>query len=116
MPRILWNALLAFLAFTALARAQTESVKLRLSMQFAASEPFIGVSALQYKTNAEKAAANSLTVEIFDKGRLYIDDQVLDAVKSGAIEMGIVGINQIEKIVPAASILEQPFVFNFDAL
>jgi C4-dicarboxylate-binding protein DctP len=108
--------MLLVLAFIAPAQAQNEPIKLRLSMQFAANEPFIGMSALQYKMDAEKAAANSLTLEIFDKGRLYIDDQVLDAVKSGAIEMGIVGINQIAKVVPAASILEQPFVFNFDAL
>lgn len=116
MLRALWNIILLSVAVIAPQQAQSDPVKLRFSSQFAPNEPFIGMSLQQYKTEAEKAAANSLTLELFDKGRLYIDNQVLDAVKSGAVEMAIVGINQVAKVIPAASILEQPFVFNFDGL
>lgn len=115
MPRILWNIILLTVALIAPAQAQTEPLKLRFSMQFGSSEP-IGMSVLQYKMDTEKAAEKSLALEVFENGRLYTDTQVLEAVKSGAVEMGIIGINQIAKVVPAASILELPFVFNFDAL
>ena len=57
-----------------------------------------------------------MRVEIFDQGKLYIDDEVVGAVQSGAIEMGLAGINQISRKLPAADIMEQPFLFNFEAL
>jgi C4-dicarboxylate-binding protein DctP len=37
-------------------------------------------------------------------------------VQSGAIEIGVAGINQIARRLPAADIMEQPFLFNFEAL
>ena len=116
MLRVLGCGLLLTLALIGPIRAETASTKLRLTIQVAANEPFLGAPVVQFKNDVERETANAVSIEIFDKGKLYIDNQVVDAVKSGAIEMGVAGINQITKIVPAASIMEQPFVFNFDAL
>jgi C4-dicarboxylate-binding protein DctP len=71
---------------------------------------------VQFKDEVESATQKSVIIEIFDKGRLYIDDQVLGAVQSGAVAMGMAGINQISRKLPAAEIIEQPFLFNFEAL
>jgi TRAP-type C4-dicarboxylate transport system substrate-binding protein len=61
-------------------------------------------------------AGKAISIEIFDKGQLYIDTQVVDAVASGAIEMGGAGTYQFAKKIPDISIVEQPFLLNFEAL
>ena len=96
--------------------AGAQQIKLRVTLQVAVSDPFFGVSLVRFKEAAEKQSDKAIAVEIFDKGQLYKDDQVVDAVSSGAIEMGIVGLNWIANKIPALSIVEQPFLFNFDAL
>ena len=96
--------------------AGAQQIKLRVTLQVAVSDPFFGVSLVRFKEAVEKQSAKSIVVEIFDKGQLFKDDQVVDAVSSGAIEMGIAGLNWIANKIPALSIVEQPFLFNFDAL
>jgi C4-dicarboxylate-binding protein DctP len=93
-----------------------EPVTLRLSLQVATNNPQLGVSVVQFKDEVERETQKSVRVEIFDKGVLYNDFEVLGAIQSGAVEMGMAGINQISKKLPAAEIIEQPFLFNFEAL
>jgi TRAP-type C4-dicarboxylate transport system substrate-binding protein len=56
----------------------------------------------------ERETGNEIAVEIFDRGKLHIDDKLLPAVRSGKIETAVVGQNQISKLVQAASLMEQP--------
>jgi C4-dicarboxylate-binding protein DctP len=96
--------------------ACAEQIKLRLTMQVASSEPFMGVSYVRLKEEVEQRLGSELSIEIFDKSQLYKDYQVVDAVASGAIEMGHAGFNFFADKVPSIGILEQPFLFNFEAL
>ena len=96
--------------------AGAQQVKLRATLQVPASDPFFGVSLVRFKEEVEKRTDKAVSIEIFDKGQLFKDDQAVDAVSSGAIEMGIVGFNWVANKLPAVGILEQPFLFNFDAL
>jgi C4-dicarboxylate-binding protein DctP len=96
--------------------AEAQQTKLRATVQVAATNPLLGVALVHFKEEVEKRTEKAISVEIFDKGRLYIDDQVVDAVSSGAIEMGVAGFNQFVKKVPAVDIMQQPFLFNFGAL
>jgi C4-dicarboxylate-binding protein DctP len=96
--------------------ADAQQVKLRATLQVAVSDPFFGVSLARFKEEVARRSQTAIAIEIFDKGQLYKDDQVVDAVSSGAIEMGIVGFNWVANRLPAVGILEQPFLFNFDAL
>src|SRR5262249_18493723 len=98
--RFVWEGAMArrawFRAFMALAAstsvcAAAEPVTLRFSLQVATDNPQLGVSVVQFKEEVERETQKSLLVEIYDKGRLYIDDQVLGAVQSGAVEMGMAG-------------------------
>jgi C4-dicarboxylate-binding protein DctP len=91
-------------------------IKLRATLQVAVTDPFFGVSLVRFKQEVEKRTEQAVTIEIFDKGQLYKDTQVVDAVSSGAIEMGIAGSTQFSNRIPAVGILDQPFLFNFDAL
>jgi C4-dicarboxylate-binding protein DctP len=108
----------AFVALVASASVccAAEPVTLKLSLQVATNNPQLGVSVVQFKEEVERESQKSVVVEIHDKGRLYIDDQVLGAIQSGAVEIGMAGINQISRKLPAAEIIEQPFLFNFEAL
>jgi C4-dicarboxylate-binding protein DctP len=96
--------------------AAAQQVKLRATLQVAVTDPFSGVSLARLKEEVARRSNQAVAIEIFDKGQLYKDNQVIDAVSSGAVEMGIVGLNWVAGKVPAAAILEQPFLFNFDAL
>jgi C4-dicarboxylate-binding protein DctP len=96
--------------------ANAQQVTLRATLQVAATEPYLGVPLVRFKEEVEKRSAKAISIEIFDGGKLYIDTQVVDAIASGAIEMGVAGTYQFAKKIPAISIVEQPFLLNFDAL
>ena len=116
MMRVRWFcSLLAFLLLT-LGAAEAQQIKLRATVQVAATNALLGIALVHLKEEVEKRTEKAISVEIFDKGQLYIDDQVVDAVSSGAIEMGVAGFNQFAKKVPAVDIMQQPFLFNFEAL
>jgi C4-dicarboxylate-binding protein DctP len=96
--------------------AVAQEIKLRATLQVPASEPFLGASLVRFKDEVERRLNREVSIEIFDKAQLYKEDQVIDAVASGGVEMGFAGFNFFVDKVPAVGILEQPFLFNFDAL
>jgi C4-dicarboxylate-binding protein DctP len=104
------------LAALAIEPAHAEPLKLRLTLQFPITDPFQGKSVADFKMAVERETKNAITIEVLDKGQLDIDYQALDAVKSGVVEMGVAGLNQVTKVIPASRIMEQPFLFNFEAL
>ncbi len=104
------------LAALAIAPVHAEPLKLRFPLQFPITDPLQGKSIADFKVAVERETGNAITIEVLDKGQLNIDYQALDAVKSGTAEMGVAGLNQVTKVIPAASIMEQPFLFNFEAL
>ena len=112
--RCLW--LLLVVAAALPTRAGAEPTTLRVSLQIPASNPIMGRGVVLFKEQVEKESEGALRVEIFDNGKLYNDQQVVGAVQSGAIEMGSAVISQISKRLPATDIIEQPFLFNFEAL
>jgi C4-dicarboxylate-binding protein DctP len=96
--------------------AAAQQTKLRATLQLPATDALLGKSLVRFKEDVEKTSSGAIAVEIFDKGKLYIDDQTVEAVRSGAIEMGVAGLNQFAKLIPAIDIMEQPFLFNFEEL
>ena len=98
------------------ARAQAQPIKLRATLFLPAADALLGQSLVRFKEAVERWSEKAITVEIFDKGRLYIDDETVGAVQSGAVELGVAGFNQFAKRIPGIDILEQPFLFNFEEL
>jgi C4-dicarboxylate-binding protein DctP len=96
--------------------AAAQQTKLRATLQLPITDAMLGKGLARFKENVEKLSGGEITIEIFDKGKLYTDDQTVGAVKSGNIEMGVAGLNQFAKLIPAIDIMEQPFLFNFEAL
>jgi TRAP-type C4-dicarboxylate transport system substrate-binding protein len=93
-----------------------QQVKLKAALQVPITELLFGRSLAEFKKEVEELTKNAVTIEIFDGGKPYNDAQILGAVTSGAMELGVVGFNQFADKMPALAMLDQPFLFNFDAL
>ena len=113
-----WAWLLASLAFGLAASGAGASgpVKLRATVPVPVTEPFTGAPLVAFKELVEKQTDGSVTVEIFDRGRPYPDETVIEAIRSGLLEMGVIGLNQFARRFTPAALMEQPFLFNFDGL
>jgi C4-dicarboxylate-binding protein DctP len=96
--------------------AEAQQTRLRATLFLPAADPLLGNSLVRFKESVERWSEKAIAVEIFDKGQLYIDNETVGAVESGAIEMGVAGFNQFAKRIPGIDILEQPFLFNFEEL
>jgi C4-dicarboxylate-binding protein DctP len=96
--------------------AAAQETKLRATLQLPITDVLLGKSLARFKEQVEKSSSEGITVEVFDKGKLYTDDQTVEAVASGKIEMGVAGFNQFAQRIPGIDIMEQPFLFNFEAL
>ena len=117
MRRARWFWLLLVLAAVVPgAGGAAQPTTLRVSLQIPVSNPIMGRGVVLFKEQVEKETEGALRIEIFDSGKLYNDEQAVGAVQSGAIEMASAVISQISKRLPAADIMEQPFLFNFEAL
>jgi TRAP-type C4-dicarboxylate transport system substrate-binding protein len=108
--------LLAFLFACMPIPADARQVKLKATLQVAASEPYLGVPLIRFKEEVEKRSKGVISVEIFDNGQLYSDTEVVEAVASGAIDLGVAGSYEFSKTIPDISLVEQPFLLNFEAL
>jgi len=106
--------LLACIALTPIA-ARAEQVKLRITAQLPNTNHLV-VNLQHFKEDIEKSTEGAIQIEIFDRGRLFKEDESLAAVGSGAVEMGSVGVSFLQEKIPAVQIFGQPFLFNFDAL
>ena len=95
--------------------AQSEQTKLRITLQLPITS-HLGANLLLFKTEVERRSEGAIAVEIYDNSQLYRDDQAVGAVASGAIEMTTVSSKQLTGKVPAIGFIEQPFLFNSDAL
>ena len=96
--------------------AVAQPTKLRATVQVEATNPLLGIGLVHLKEEVEKRTGNALTIEIFDNGRLYKYDEVVGAVSSGAIDMGFLISDWFAEKVASIGILQQPFLFNFEAL
>ena len=106
---------LILVAWVATAPAQAQQLKLRAALQLPITS-HIGVNLVQFKDEVERRTNGAVAIEIFDNSRLYKDNEIVGAVSSAAIEMGITNYNQFSAQVPAIDIIGLPFLLNFDAL
>jgi C4-dicarboxylate-binding protein DctP len=88
---------------------------LRLTLQQSVSDP-IGQNIIGFKKEIEAKTNGSLKIEVLDKGQLYPDYQVPEAIGGGAVEMGVTQLAQYSQFVSVAGIFMQPFLFNFEAI
>jgi C4-dicarboxylate-binding protein DctP len=95
--------------------AEAEQIKLGVTLQLPITS-HIGANLVQFKEEVQRRTKGVVVVEVHDNSRLYRDDEVIAAVASGAIELGITNYNQFSKRVPAIDIIGLPFLLNTEAL
>jgi TRAP-type C4-dicarboxylate transport system substrate-binding protein len=110
---------LFYLAFLSLlfpaGGADAQQLKLKANLQTPAFTTY-GMSMVRFKEEVERRSKNAITIEIFDKAQLYRDEEVVDAVSSGAVDIGTTATQQFTHGAPAVHIIDLPFLFNFRTL
>jgi C4-dicarboxylate-binding protein DctP len=104
-------------AFLILAQdAGAQQIKLKATLQFPIDNPTFGAGLAHLKAEVEQLTGNAVIIEIFDKAKLVASDKVVDAVASGAVDVGMAPSSHFFQKVPVVTIFDQPCVFNFQAL
>ena len=83
---------------------------LRLTMQIATNHE-LGQNVLLFKEKLEKDSNGALKVEVYDSAQLYKGSEVPQAVSSGAIDMGMVLIDEFAGTIPSAAVFSVAFMF-----
>ncbi|PLX33026.1 MAG: C4-dicarboxylate ABC transporter [Hyphomicrobiales bacterium] len=93
------------------AQAET-TIKVTLQLPIKHS---LGQNWMAFKQIVEKESGGELKVQIFPSAQLYKDKQVPEAVGSGAIEAGSAFLGRFTGAVPAAEVVNLPFLFKDEA-
>jgi len=110
--------LLCLLALSLLSApdVRAQQVKLTATLMVPISHPILGASLVRFKEEVEKSSNNTVSIEIVDKAQLFGATEVVGAVSSGAVEIGVAASYHFASRVPAVGFIDQPFLFNFSAL
>ncbi|MAU98966.1 MAG: C4-dicarboxylate ABC transporter substrate-binding protein [Fulvimarina sp.] len=103
----------ALIAVAALAASTVHSYAertLRLSLQVPTNHP-VGQNIVYFKDEVEKISSGEIKVELYDAAQLYKGSEVPQAVASGAIDMGLVLIDEYAATVPATGLFSVAFMF-----
>lgn len=95
--------------------AEAAETTLRITLQLPLKS-HLGQNLLLFKEEVESASDGEISVEIYDSAQLYKDNEVPQAVGSGAIEMGVASLTRFVGEIPAVDIFYMPFMFNSEAL
>ncbi|QGZ36218.1 TRAP transporter substrate-binding protein DctP [Stappia indica] len=106
--------LAAGLAMTASA-AFADTTTLRITLQLPLKS-HLGENVSLFKQKVEEISGGDVKVEIYDSAQLYKDNEVPQAVGSGAIEMGVASLTRYVGDVPAVDVFYMPFLLNSEEL
>jgi TRAP-type transport system periplasmic protein len=67
--------------------------------------------AIYFADELASATEGEITVQIFPSGQLGNDAQMIDGVRSGIIDIALVGLNNLTGLVPESGAFELPFMF-----
>lgn len=65
-----------------------------------------------FKERIESEGSGKLRIEIYDSGKLYDNNQIVDAVTSGKIEMGMVNLTRYADTIALTDFFSLPFLFS----
>jgi len=99
---------LALVSMTAVSASAERT--LRLSLQVATNHP-VGENIVYFKDQLEEISDGEMNVEIYDSAQLYKGSEIPQAVSSGAIDMGLVLIDEFAGTIPAVGLFSVAFMF-----
>lgn len=89
---------------------------LKVSIQLNTKHP-IGANVVYFKDEVEKLSNGEIKVEIYDSAQLYKGSEVPQAVSAGAVDMGLVLIDEYAGTIPATGLFSVAFMFpDYDVL
>lgn len=89
---------------------------LRLSLQVPLKHQ-VGQNIAYFKQEVERLSKGQIKVELYDAAQLYKGNEIPQAVGSGAIDMGLVLIDEYAGTIPAVGLFSVAFLFpNYDVL
>ncbi|NYT35362.1 C4-dicarboxylate ABC transporter substrate-binding protein [Allopusillimonas soli] len=114
MKSLCLSAAAALMLCTALS-AQAERT-LKVSLQVNTKHP-VGANVVFFKDQVEKISGGEIKVEIYDSAQLYKGSEIPQAVAAGAIDMGLVLVDEYAGTLPATGLFSVAFLFpNYDVL
>lgn len=84
---------------------------LRLTLQFPIEHP-VGQNLLAFAEDVEAGTNGSVRIEVYPSAQLFKDNEVPQAVGSGAIEMGSASLTRLVGDAPVVDALYVPFLFD----
>ncbi len=105
-------AMLAFTANTALASCEDGEIVIKFSHVTNADKHPKGIAAslLEKRVNAEMNG--KACIEVFPNSQLYNDDQVLEAMLAGDVQMAAPSLSKFEKFTKKFRLFDLPFMFD----
>ncbi len=112
IPTILVGAIALTVSAAGLASktAAAERV-LRLTLQLPITN-VLGQNVSAFKEIVERESGGGIKIELYPSAKLYKDNEVPEAVASGAIEMGVASVTRFASPIPAANLFGLPFLFR----
>lgn len=110
MGKLFASTVMALGMMSALALPAAAERTLRLSLQVAVNHP-VGENIVYFKDQLEDVSGGEMTVEIYDSAQLYKGSEIPQAVSSGAIDMGLVLIDEFAGTIPAVGLFSVAFMF-----
>lgn len=116
MKKFLISAVLAAGVAALTATSALAGQTLRLTLQVGVNHP-VGKNIVFFKQELEKISKGAMKVEVYDSAQLYKGSEVPQAVGSGAIDMGLVLIDEFAGTLPVTGLFSVAFMFpNYDVL
>lgn len=101
----------AAVVFLALAHASQAETLLRLTFQFPMNHP-LGVNLQSFADEVAQETNGEVRIEIYPSSQLFKDNEVPQAVGSGAIEMGSASLTRLVGDAPVVDAFYVPFLFE----
>lgn len=99
----------AFMASTTIASAAP--IVIKFAHVVAENTPK-GQMANKFKELVDQRLAGKVTVEVFPNSQLFGDDNVLEAMLLGDVQLAAPALSKFEKYTPSLQIFDLPFLFN----
>lgn len=93
------------------APADAAETTMRITLQLPL-KAHLGQNLVLFKDEVEKNSGGEIEVQIYDSAQLYKDNEVPQAVGSGAIEAGVASLTRYVGDAPIVDIFYQPFLFD----
>jgi tripartite ATP-independent transporter DctP family solute receptor len=106
--------LVLVMAFASIGNCATNTVTLKIAHYYAADHPVNQALLHQFKAVVEKQTKNKVKVEVYPNNQLGNEQEFIEGVQLGTIEMGATG-NMWENTVPQFRLMQMPYMFvNYD--